>query len=115
MNSITSTQTISCTQAKPAFIKTRVTYQWAFIKSGDVHDCRMMGLMDIENATHIDITTISRSTRNVLIFTSNGSYSLNSTGMDIEHPTLFDDGATRNGKSVSRLEVVSEIRVNQSE
>lgn len=87
-----------------------VSYQWRFLCCGDFRSLRPMTLKDIAKSVGTDFSAVSRATSNVHIYTEYGTYSLDSYVADLEHPSLFDEGAIRFGREVSRLEVLSEIR-----
>ncbi|MBR6348223.1 MAG: hypothetical protein IKR80_04660, partial [Spirochaetales bacterium] len=70
-----------------------------------------MVLEDIEAFTTIDISVISRSTKNVVILSSAGTFTLKSTDASLERPSLFDEGSkTTDGRDCSRKAVLSVIR-----
>ena len=70
-----------------------------------------MILDDIEAFTSIDRSVVSRATQNVVILSSKGSFTLNSTDASIERPSLFDEGSRRtDGKDCSRKEVLVNVK-----
>ena len=88
-----------------------ISYQVDFVRTGDVMRSRPMVLEDIEAFTTIDISVISRSTKDVVILSSAGTFTLKSTDASLERPSLFDEGSkTTDGRDCSRKAVLSVIR-----
>ena len=92
-------------------IRACVTFQAAFIRTGDPAACRPMGLRDISGFTRIDPSVVSRATKDVRIVAPAGVFSLNSTDASLEVPSLFDEGAARtDGTRCSRKAVLASLR-----
>ena len=92
-------------------IRACVTFQAAFIRTGDPAACRPMGLRDISGFTRIDPSVVSRATKDVRIVAPAGVFSLNSTDASLEVPSLFDEGAARtDGTRCSRKAVLAALR-----
>ena len=88
-----------------------ISYQVDFVRSGDPTRCRRMILDDIESFTTIDSSVISRATRDVLVLSPAGSFSMKAADGSLEVPSLFDEGMlTVNGECCSRKAVLSIIR-----
>ena len=88
-----------------------ISYQVDFVRTGDFSRSRPMTLADIEAFTTIDSSIISRATRDVIIISSSGVYTLKSCDSSLERPSLFDDGSkTIDGRACSRKEVLSVLR-----
>jgi len=97
-------------------IRACVTYQAAFIRTGDPAACRPMALRDISAFTRIDESVISRATRNVRVIAPVGEFTLNAADPSLEAPSLFDEGATRtDGSRCSRKAVLATLRRMASE
>ena len=92
-------------------IRACVTFQAAFIRTGDPAACRPMGLRDIAAFTGIGESVISRSTRSVRIVAPAGVFTLNSTDPSLDVPSLFDEGVARtDGTRCSRKAVLASLR-----
>ena len=69
-----------------------------------------MTLKDVSDELKIDITTVSRCTKDVRIFSPCGkTFTLDNNTCSLEEPSLFDDGIG-NEEKVSRLEVLDVIQ-----
>lgn len=91
-------------------IRACIAFQIDFVKSGDFSKCRRMRLEDIEAFTNIDLTHISRTTKNVRILTKDRTYTLNSRDISMTEPSLFDEGIDcLDGSTCSRKEVLAAI------
>ena len=92
-------------------IRACVSYQVDFIRTGALSRCRKMGLREIEDFTTIDSSVISRATRNVVILSRSGIFTLNANDASLDRPSLFDDGSkTLDGHDCSRKYVLSILR-----
>ena len=88
-------------------IRSCVSYQANFVRTGDASLCRRMVLKDIETFTGIDKSVVSRATRNVRILTQAGAFTLNGADSSMEAPSLFDEGIMRtNGTPCGRKAVL---------
>ena len=88
-----------------------ISYQVDYVKTGKVERSRRMVLKDIEDFTTIDSSLISRATRNVLILSPAGVFTMNATDASLDRPSLFDEGSkTIAGQSCSRKEVLSILK-----
>ena len=87
-----------------------IAYQKDFVCTGDLSKCRRMILNDIADFTTIDISVISRATSDVIIRSSAGTFTLNSSESLEDAPSLFDSGSLMtNGKYCSRKYVLAVI------
>jgi len=88
-----------------------ISYQVDFVRSADPTRCRRMVLGDIEAFTRIDSSVISRATRDVLVLSPAGTFTMKAADADLERPSLFDEGSTTtDGRECSRKAVLSAIR-----
>lgn len=88
-----------------------ISYQVDFVRTGDPSRCRRMILDDIESFTTIDASVISRATRDVLVLSPAGSFSMKAADGSLELPSLFDEGTlTVDGEYRSRKAVLAVIR-----
>lgn len=88
-----------------------ISYQVDFVRTGDFSRCRRMLLNDIEDFTTIDKSIISRATKDVVVLSPSGVFTLNSRDTSLDVPSLFDEGSRRvNGKNCSRKEVLSVLK-----
>ena len=69
-----------------------IELQRDFVMSGSPSDCRQMVLNDVKDETGLDVTMISRSTKNVRIYTPRKIFTLDARGGDLKLPSLFDEG-----------------------
>ena len=90
-------------------ISAAVIYQQKFLSTGDCHKCRRMTLGDLEKATDIDISVISRALDGAVAYTSRGMFTLHNSEASLATPSLFDEGARKNGRDISRQEVLFEL------
>ena len=77
-----------------------ITYQVDFVRTGELSRSRPMILKDIESFTTIDTSEISRATRNVVIISPVGVFTLNSRDTTLDCPSLFDDRDEESRKAV---------------
>ena len=92
-------------------IRSCISYQANFVRTGNASLCRRMVLKDIEAFTGIDSSVISRATRNVRILTQAGSFTLNGSDASMDAPSLFDEGIMRtNGTPCGRKAVLLALR-----
>ena len=88
-----------------------ISYQVDFVRTADPTRCRRMVLGDIEAFTRIDSSVVSRATRDVLVLSPNGAFTMKAADADLERPSLFDEGSTTtDGRECSRKAVLSAIR-----
>ena len=84
--------------------------QKKFVTTGNPRFSKKMTLKDVSGELKIDITTVSRCTKDVRIFSPCGkTFTLDNNTCDLENPSLFDDGIG-NEEKVSRLEVLDVIK-----
>lgn len=92
-------------------IRACVSFQAAFVRTGDPADCRPMGLRDISAFTRIDPSVVSRATRNVRVVAPAGVFTLDSADPSLDVPSLFDEGAARtDGTRCGRKAVLASLR-----
>ena len=88
-----------------------VSYQIDFVRTGDFTRSRRMVQEDIEAFTTIDKSIISRATRDILILSPAGTFTMNTADASLDRPSLFDEGAkTTDGQECSRKAVLSQLR-----
>ena len=88
-----------------------ISYQVDFVRTGDLRRSRKMILGDIEAFTTIDGSVISRATRDVLVLSPSGTFTMKASDADLERPSLFDEGcATVDGRECSRKAVLATLR-----
>jgi hypothetical protein len=88
-----------------------ISYQVDFVRTGDPSRCRRMILEDIEAFTTIDMSVISRATRDVLVLSPAGSFTMKAADGSLDLPSLFDEGTlTVSGEYCSRKAVLAVIR-----
>lgn len=69
-----------------------IEIQKLFVMTGLPADCRRMALNDVREKTGLDVTIISRCTKNVRIYTPNKTFTLDARGGGLSMPSLFDEG-----------------------
>ena len=85
--------------------------QIKFVFTGDPSFSKKMTLKDVSDALGVDITTVSRCTKDVCIYSPCGKvFTLDNNTCSLKKPSLFDDGIKWNGVEVSRLEVLEAIQ-----
>ena len=85
--------------------------QIKFVLTGDPSFSKKMTLDDVAKALDTNITTVSRCTQGVRIYSPCGKvFTLDNNTCSLEKPSLFDDGIKWNGSLVSRLEVLETIQ-----
>lgn len=88
-----------------------ISYQVDFVRTGDFSRSRTMILEDIEAFTTIEKSQISRATRDILIVSSAGTFTMKSADASLNRPSLFDEGLnTYGGKKCSRKAVLASLR-----
>lgn len=101
-----------------------VQLQNRFIVTGESVFCRPMTLDDVAKVAGLDLTTVSRCAREnskksketfeqevgVRIYGPRKTFTLDNKISTLERPSLFDEGITRDGFPVSRLEVLEHIQ-----
>lgn len=69
-----------------------IEFQKLFVMTGLPSDCRRMALSDVKEKTGLDVTIISRCTKNVRIYTPGKTFTLDARGGGLSVPSLFDEG-----------------------
>lgn len=103
-----------------------VQLQSRFIVTGEPVYCTPMTLDDVAQKAGLDLTTVSRCAREdskkdpekedhkketgVRIYGPRQTFTLDNKVSTLDKPSLFDEGITRDGFSVSRLEVLEQIQ-----
>ena len=94
-----------------------VQLQGRFIVTGEPVFCRRMTLEDVAQQAGLDLTTVSRCAREdskvdagVRVYGPRRTFSLDNKVSTLKHPSLFDEGVSRYGFPVSRLEVLERIQ-----
>jgi len=87
-----------------------IQLQIRFVTTGEPLLSKKMTLDDVASATGLDFTTVSRCTRSVVVYGPNGTFTMDNNSIDLEQPSLFDEGIKRYGSVVSRLEVLQRIK-----
>lgn len=101
-----------------------VQLQSRFIVTGEPTYCSPMTLDDVAQKAGLDFTTVSRCAREnskekkenseiavgVRIYGPRKTFTLDNKVSTLDHPSLFDEGITRDGFPVSRLEVLERIQ-----
>ena len=91
-------------------IRASVCYQKSYILSGDPFDAVPMKLDDIEGIAGLDISTISRCTNNVDIFSEAGRFCMERGGRG-KYSSIYDEGVKKTDGSVApRKEVLNLIK-----
>lgn len=92
-------------------LRASISYQVDFVRTGDLSRSRRMILEDIESFTTIDKSVVSRATRDVLVLSSAGLFTMNNSDASLDRPSLFDEGSkTVGGQECSRKAVLSKLR-----
>ncbi len=81
-----------------------IEIQKLFVMTGLPSDCRRMALNDVKEKTGLDVTIISRCTKNVRIYTPNKTFTLDARGGGLSMPSLFDEGIVYKDVFVSQGE-----------
>ncbi len=85
--------------------------QIKFVLTGDPSFSKKMTLEDVAKALDINITTVSRCTQGVRIYSPCGKvFTLDNNTCSLHEPSLFDEGIKWNGSLVSRLEVLETLQ-----
>lgn len=94
-----------------------VQLQTRFIVTGEPVYCDPMSLDDVAQKAGLDLTTVSRCTREdaekhlgVRVYAPRQTFTLDNKVSTLDKPSLFDEENKRDGYSVSRLEVLEQIR-----
>lgn len=88
-----------------------VMCQEKFVFVGEPGFARKMTLKDVSDALDIDIASVSRCTRHVRIYSPCGRiFTLDNKSLDLDQPSLFDEGIKWKDGYVSRLEVLQKIK-----
>ncbi len=94
-----------------------VQLQDRFVVTGEPVFCRRMTLEDVAQQVGLDLTTVSRCAREdsktkvgVRIYGPRQTFTLDNKVSTLKHPSLFDEGISRYGFPVSRLEVLERIK-----
>lgn len=101
-----------------------VQLQSRFIVTGEPTYCSPMTLDDVAHKAGLDLTTVSRCAREdskkrkeksekevgVRIYGPRKTFTLDNKVNTLDRPSLFDEGITRDGFPVSRLEVLERIQ-----
>ena len=102
-----------------------VQLQGRFIVTGESTYCSPMTLDDVAQKAGLDLTTVSRCAREnskkekkedfekevgVRIYGPRKTFTLDNKVSTLDRPSLFDEGITRDGFPVSRLEVLERIQ-----
>lgn len=87
-----------------------VQLQDRFVVTGEPVFCLRMTLEDVAQKAGLDLTTISRCTRNVLVYGPRQTFTLDNKVSTLKQPSLFDEGISRYGFPVSRIEVLERIQ-----
>lgn len=88
-----------------------VMSQSKFVFFGEPSAARKLILKDVSQALGVDITSVSRCTRHVRIYSPCGKvFTLDNNVLDLERPSLFDEGLKGEHGLVSRLEVLYRIQ-----
>ena len=101
-----------------------VQLQGRFIVTGEPTYCSPMTLDDVAQKAGLDLTTVSRCAREdskkrkeksekevgVRIYGPRKTFTLDNKVNTLDRPSLFDEGITRDGFPVSRLEVLERIQ-----
>ncbi len=91
-------------------IQACVQLQDRFVVTGEPVFCRTMTLDDVAQKIGVDKASVSRCTREVRVYGPRRTFTLDNIVSTLEHPSLFDEGITRDGFPVSRLEVLERIQ-----
>lgn len=87
-----------------------IQYQLRFVVTGNPEVCIPMKLEDVANKAGLDITSVSRCTKEVCVYGPRQTFTLDNGSSTLEHPSLFDEPVFRYGLPVARLEVAQRIK-----
>lgn len=87
-----------------------IQHQLRFVVTGNPEVCLPMKLENIADKTGLDITSVSRCTKEVRIYGPRQTFTLDNGLSTLEHPSLFDEPVLRYGLPVARLEVAQRIK-----
>lgn len=94
-----------------------VQLQSRFIVTGEPVYCNPMALVDVAEKAGLDLTTVSRCTREdaekhlgVRVYAPRQTFTLDNKVSTLNKPSLFDEENKRDGYPVSRLEVLEHIQ-----
>lgn len=87
-----------------------VQLQERFVVTGEPVFCLRMTLEDVAQKAGLDLTTISRCTRDVRVYGPRQTFTLDNKVSTLKQPSLFDEGISRFGFPVSRIEVLERIQ-----
>ncbi len=87
-----------------------IQYQLRFVVTGNPQVCLPMKLEDVASKAGLDITSISRCTKEVCVYGPRQTFTLDNGSSTLEHPSLFDEPVLRYGLPVARLEVAQRIK-----
>lgn len=87
-----------------------VQLQDRFIVTGEPIFCLRMTLEDAAQKAGLDLTTISRCTRDVRVYGPRQTFTLDNKVSTLKQPSLFDEGISRFGFPISRIEVLERIQ-----
>ena len=88
-----------------------VVLQSKFVFFGEPSAARRLTLKEVSQDLGVDITSVSRCTRHVRIYSPCGKvFTLDNNVLDLEQPSLFDEGHKGEHGIVSRLELLYRIQ-----
>lgn len=88
-----------------------VVSQSKFVFFGEPSVARRLTLKEVSQDLGVDITSVSRCTRHVRIYSPCGKvFTLDNNVLDLEQPSLFDEGLKGEHGIVSRLELLYRIK-----
>ena len=87
-----------------------IQHQLRFVVTGNPEVCLPMKLEDVANKSGLDITSVSRCTKEVCVYGPRQIFTLDNGSSTLEQPSLFDEPVLRYGLPVARLEVAQRIK-----